>query len=157
MKLSSFIGHVQTSIDAKGRTAYPREFRRFLTEEDGEELVIAPGPEQSLMLYTLPEWERYIAVLENRPRTQANERFLAQTKQYAAFCEMDGQNRITIPAVLQQHAMLEGQVVFASGSRGKTTQLWRPERYNEKFGLNTPEALAAFDSSYYDVDHQEVR
>lgn len=148
---------MQTTIDAKGRTAYPREFRNLLTTEDGDVHVLAPGPEQSLMLYTVTEWHRYLTVLENRPRTLNNERFLAQTKQFAAEVSLDGQNRISIPNHLQRYALLEGQVVFAAGSRGKTIQLWRPDRFDAKFGLSTPEALLAFDASYYENDIQEVR
>jgi len=155
MRIQSFIGQARTSIDSKGRTAFPKEFRKFLSEEDGAEVVIGPGPQQSLILYTVEEWNKFLDELYSRPRTQANEHFIAQLISSSHQCELDGQNRVSIPPTLQKHALLTNDVVFAA-RRGKTASLWNPERYDNLFGLNTPDALNAFDEGFWSGVNPEV-
>ena len=62
--------------------------------------------------------------------------------------ELDGQNRILLPKILLEYAGLKGEVLYVQAS-GKTLELWNPERFNEKFGLQTNEAIAAFDAAFY--------
>jgi MraZ protein len=62
--------------------------------------------------------------------------------------ELDGQNRILLPKVLLEYAGLKGEVLYVQAS-GKTLELWNPERYNAKYGLETEDAMAAFDAAFY--------
>jgi MraZ protein len=155
MRIESFIGQARTSIDSKGRTAFPREFRKFLSEEDGAEIVIGPGPQQSLILYTVKEWNSFMDELYARPRTQANEHFIQQMTTMSHTCELDGQNRISIPPTLQRFASLQNEVVFAA-RRGKTAGLWNPERFDAIYGLITPQSIDAFDAGFFTGSIQEV-
>ncbi|HSQ41431.1 MAG TPA: MraZ family transcriptional regulator [Fibrobacteraceae bacterium] len=155
MRIESFIGQARTSIDAKGRTAFPREFRRFLTEDDGQELVISLGPNNCLFLYTVKEWNQFMLELESRPRTEKNELFISILKANSFPCELDGQNRIFIPSVLRNRAQIQNDVVFAP-QRGKTASLWNPQRYDALYGLNTPEQLAAFDAGFWSGSSSEA-
>jgi len=154
MRLQSFIGQARTSIDSKGRTAFPREFRKFLTEEDGAEVVVGFGPKQSLILYTVKEWNQFMQELSQRPRTQMNQQFMEQLISTAHFSELDGQNRITLPPHLQKHALLTTDVIFAA-RMGKTASLWNPDRYDSIYGLKTPEALEAFDAGFWSGENRE--
>jgi MraZ protein len=156
MQMQSFIGQARTSIDSKGRTAFPREFRRFLSEEDGAEFVVTWGPRQSLILFTIKEWNDFQSELAARPFTQANSRFMEQIQHNAAFCEMDCQNRISIPPALQKFASLKDDVVFAA-RRNKTASLWNPERFDAIYGTSTPDALEAFDAGFFPGNNPEVQ
>ena len=146
MNFTSFIGQAQTAIDGKGRSSFPREFRRQLGPTEGDEFVVTRGPNQTLRLFTLPEYEKFMADLDSRSdRRQADlvRRGLAPT-----VVELDGQNRILLPKILLEYAGLKGEVLYVQAS-GKTLELWNPERFNEKFGLQTNEAMAAFDAAFY--------
>lgn len=146
MNFTSFIGQAQTAIDGKGRSSFPREFRRQLGPTEGDEFVITRGPNQTLRLFTLQEYEKFMADLDSRSdRRQADlvRRGLAPT-----VVELDGQNRILLPKILLEYAGLKGEVLYVQAS-GKTLELWNPERFNEKFGLQTNEAIAAFDAAFY--------
>ena len=56
MNFTSFIGQAQTAIDGKGRTSFPREFRRQLSASEGNEFVVTRGPDRTLRLFVLPEF-----------------------------------------------------------------------------------------------------
>ena len=146
MNFTSFIGQAQTAIDGKGRSAFPREFRRQLVTSDGERFVVTRGPAQTLRLFTLPEYEKFMADLDQRSdRRQAD---LVRRGLCPTVVELDGQNRILLPKILLEFAGLKGEVLYVQAS-GKTLELWNPERFNAKYGLQTTEDIAAFDAAFY--------
>lgn len=146
MNFTSFIGQAQTAIDGKGRSSFPREFRRQLSASEGSEFVVTRGPDQTLRLFTLPEYEKFMADLDCRSdRRQAD---LVRRGLHPTVVELDGQNRILLPKILLEFAGLKGEVLYVQ-ARGKTLELWNPERYEAKFGLQTNEAIAAFDAAFY--------
>ena len=146
MNFTSFIGQAQTAIDGKGRSAFPREFRRQLQTSDGDQFVVTRGPAQTLRLFTLPEYEKFMADLDCRSdRRQAD---LVRRGLCPTVVELDGQNRILLPKILMEFAGLKGEVLYVQAS-GKTLELWNPERFNAKYGLQTNEDIAAFDAAFY--------
>lgn len=146
MNFTSFIGQAQTAIDGKGRSSFPREFRRQLGPTEGEQFVVTRGPAQTLRLFTLPEYEKFMADLDCRSdRRQAD---LVRRSLWPTVVELDGQNRILLPKVLLEYAGLKGEVLYVQAS-GKTLELWNPERYNAKYGLESEDAIAAFDAAFY--------
>ncbi|MBO5532350.1 MAG: MraZ family transcriptional regulator [Fibrobacter sp.] len=146
MSSSLFIGQAQTAIDGKGRSSFPREFRRQLLPSDGEKLVVTRGPARTLRLYTLPEYEKFMADLDSRSdRRQAD---LVRRGLCPTVVELDGQNRILLPKILLEYAGLKDEVLYVQAS-GKTLELWNPERFNAMYGLTTEDAVAAFDAAYY--------
>lgn len=156
MPIIGFIGRAKTAIDDKGRTSFPREFRRALTPEDGREVVVTIGPQGSLILFTAPEWERYTARLEKRPRTRENLNFISLIHNSANISELDGQNRISLTRVQMDYAGLTSEVVFAAGM-GKTLELWSPENFERMYPLQTPSDREAFDKAFYDDMNEEPR
>ena len=94
MSFTSFIGQAQTAIDGKGRSSFPREFRRQLEASDGKEFVVTRGPAQTLRLFTVPEYEKFMADLDSRSdRRQAD---LVRRSLWPTVVELDGQNRILL-------------------------------------------------------------
>lgn len=146
MNFSSFIGQAQTAIDGKGRSSFPREFRRQLTDADGSEFVVTRGPEQTLRLFTLPEYEKFMADLD----TWSDRRLADKVRRglCPAFVELDGQNRILLPKKLLEYAGLKDEVLYGQAS-GKTLELWNPERFEAKYGLNNEDDIASFDAAFY--------
>ena len=146
MDFTSFIGQAQTAIDGKGRTSFPREFRRQLTASEGNEFVVTRGPDRTLRLFVLPEFEKFMADLDSwSDRRQAD---VVRRNLCPSVVEMDGQNRILLPKILLEFACLKDEILYVT-ARGKTLELWNPERYNEKYGLQTNDAIEAFDAAFY--------
>lgn len=146
MNFTYFIGQAQTAIDGKGRTAFPREFRRQLTAAEGEEFVVTRGPDRTLRLYVLPEYEKFMADLDSRPDRRQTENL--RRALCATFVALDGQNRILLPKNLLEYAGLDREVLYVPAS-GKTLEMWNPDTYNAKFGFNTEADFAAFDAAFY--------
>lgn len=146
MNFTSFIGQAQTAIDGKGRSSFPREFRRQLSPADGSEFVVTRGPDRTLRLFVLSEFEKFMADLDSRSdRRQAD---IVRRGLCPAFVELDAQNRILLPKILLEYAGLKDEVLYLQ-ARGKTLELWNPERFNAQFGLQTNESVDAFDAAFY--------
>lgn len=150
MELDEFIGQAQTAIDEKGRTPFPREFRRVLSEEEGRSLVVSHGPRDSLILFTLAEYRKFVAHIEARPATPKNVTFRRLFKANSHLVALDGQNRILLSKSDIAYAKLEGEVFYVARS-GKSAELWNPSIYNAKYGLLTEEDLAAYDDGFFDA------
>ena len=148
MSLSRFIGKAQTAIDGKGRSSFPREFRRQLGPTAGNEFVVTCGPNHTLRLYLVSEFDKFMAEIDALKDRQKAEIFRNQLE--ATIVEMDGQNRILIPKNLLEYAGLTTEVMYAA-DRGWSLDLWNPERYNEKYGKKTEEDLKTFDDLFYNI------
>ncbi len=149
MELNEFIGQAQTAIDEKGRTPFPREFRRLLSEEEGRSLVVSFGARDSLILFTLAEYQKFVSHIDARPATPKNVTFRRQFKANSHLVALDGQNRILLSKKDMAYAKLEGEVLYVARS-GKSAELWNPSIYNSKYGFNTEEDLAEFDAGFFD-------
>ncbi|MCI6873421.1 MULTISPECIES: MraZ family transcriptional regulator [Hallerella] len=149
MELNAFIGNAKTAIDEKGRSAFPREFRRLLSEEESSSLILAYGSRDSLILFTLEEYRKFIAKIESRPQTSKNVRFNRMFKANSHYVSLDGQNRILLSKNDIAYAKLDGEVLYVARS-GKSAELWNPSIYNAKFGFNTEEDFNEFDAGFFD-------
>ena len=148
MNLPSFIGKAKTAIDGKGRTSFPREFRRQLWPTEGPEFVVTCGPDHTLRLYVLEEFAKFMAEIDAyKDRYQAE---IFRNQLDATPVELDGQNRILIPKDLLEYAGLTTEVVYAAGRR-RSLDLWNPERYNEKYGKKSDADLKTFDEMFYKI------
>ncbi len=146
MIFRTFIGEAKTAIDEKGRTAFPREFRRQLAEDEKENLVVTRGPEGSLRVYVYAEFEKFMQELDNRRDPRQAERVRSQLSM--ALLALDGQNRILLPKNLLEKAGLKSEVLWVP-SRGKTLALWNPQTFAARFDLNSDESRAEFDAAFY--------
>lgn len=149
MSYESFIGKAKTAIDEKGRTSFPKEFRRLLSDEESQRMVIAFGPQRSLILFVLPEYEKFMEALLARPKTPETMTFLRRFHSSTHFVGLDGQNRIMLTREDMQYANLSGDVVFAARS-GKTLELWNPTAYDTTYGFNCEADYASYDKGFYD-------
>ena len=149
MSYESFIGKAKTAIDEKGRSSFPKEFRRLLSDEEGRRMVISFGPQRSLILFSLAEYEKFMEALQARPKTPETMTFQRRFHSSTHFVGLDGQNRITLTREDMQYANLSDEVLFAARS-GKTLELWNPTTYESLYGFNNDADFNSYDAGFYD-------
>ena len=137
-----FIGQAKSAIDGKGRCAFPREFRRQLTPEDGNEFVLTKWTEGRLRLFVMSEHDKFMDELDHWPDRKLAERYRLWLQ--STLVELDGQNRILLPKDKMNHAGLTNSVTFVE-YRGKSLELWNTDAYEAKIASQSEEDQALFD------------
>ena len=108
-----FYGEFGYKIDEKGRVPLPPKFRNYL--KDG--VVLTPGAEKCITVYTVPEWRKLSSTLTNSPLSRSKMRKLSRALFATAFStRIDNQGRIAIPAPLREHAEIVDEVVVAGSN-----------------------------------------
>jgi len=124
-------GTFPRTIDDKQRLAMPKRLRDVMTPENTEQvLIIAPGTDGSLALYTEESFSRLADQLAASPPTGQDVRafsrlFFSQAERL----ELDGQGRIRIPVELASLAGL-GKEVILVGVRDHL-ELWDRQRWQD--------------------------
>ncbi|MEK7622731.1 MAG: division/cell wall cluster transcriptional repressor MraZ [Patescibacteria group bacterium] len=120
------IGHYQTKIDLKGRTALPVKFKQAL----GQKAIITAGYEQSLMIVSNKDWQQVVGQITNQKLTlepaRATDRFLLGS---AFEIDLDSQGRFIIPKYLRDYAQIQTAAVFIGV--GNRVELWSESRWTE--------------------------
>lgn len=138
-----FIGQAKSAIDGKGRCAFPREFRRQMTAEDGSDFVITNWAKDRLRLFVRSEYNKFKAEVDRWPDRKAAQFYRMHLQ--AAVVELDGQNRILLPKDKILFAGLTNSVTFVDSVGGKSLELWNTEKYEAQFSKNAEEDLAEFE------------
>jgi len=108
-----FYGEFDYKIDEKGRVPLPPKFRNAL--KDG--VVLTPGAEKCITVYTVPEWRKLSTSLTNSPISRSKMRKLSRALFATAFStRIDNQGRIALPAPLREHAEIVDEVVVAGSN-----------------------------------------
>lgn len=116
-----FRGLAACSIDIKGRVTVPSNYRKILTEEADDKLVLTIDTEdRCLLLYPLPRWlviEEELGKLPSfHPATRRIRRLLIG---HATDLELDRQGRILLPNLLREYAGLHDKSVMMVGLGNK--------------------------------------
>jgi len=121
-----FIGEYIYSIDNKKRLAIPSKFRPSL----GKKAVITRGLDNSLVIYSLEEWQKVAKKLENLPNSQADSRgFTRIMLSGATEVQLDKLGRILIPDYLKDYAFFKkGVAIIGLSNR---IEIWAEERWQE--------------------------
>ena len=124
----SFRGRFDHTLDNKGRVSVPAGYRMEIQRLGGDAAPILTRGKDHLLLYPARTWE----AIEESLASKSN--LLPNVQSYARFliggcteCPVDGQGRITIPAVLRNHADLEGKITLA-GVLDKI-EIWNHDRF----------------------------
>ena len=118
-------GTYEHSIDSKGRLFIPAR----LKEELGDSFHLAMGADECLTIYPQSAWEglcQRAEELEDEEDIEAMEVFFAQSYR----CVLDAQNRIVIPPLLREYAMLEKDVVITGSNN--VARIWNADRWAQK-------------------------
>ena len=136
-----FFGEFNYKIDEKGRMPIPPRFRKEL--KDG--VVIAPGVERCINVYTLTEWKKLAATLTSGPLTRDKLRKLNRAVFATAFnVTMDGQGRVALPIPLRDYAEIIEDVVIAGANT--YLEIWNQTLWEEEKAVSQEQAWQIIES-----------
>jgi MraZ protein len=108
-----FYGEYEYKIDEKGRVPVPPRFRNNFKEG----VVLTPGAERCITLYTLLDWKKLSTALTGNTLGRSKMRKLNRVLFATAFTtRIDNQGRIPIPAPLREHAGIGEDAVIAGAN-----------------------------------------
>ncbi|MDR1033275.1 MAG: division/cell wall cluster transcriptional repressor MraZ [Bifidobacteriaceae bacterium] len=130
------LGTFSPKFDEKGRIILPARFRDVF--RDG--LVIAPGQEYCLYVYSASEFKRIAAAISGQAVASRDERAYNRILFSGAMDTVpDKQGRIPIPRVLRDYAKLTSEIVCIGV--GKRAEIWDKEQW-EEYSKQHEEAFA---------------
>lgn len=102
------IGEYTHTLDDKNRLSLPVKFRK----EMGKRVVLAPGLDTCLSIFTEKEWEKISAKLSESSMLQTDNRSFARFMfGQAVDTDVDASGRILIPEHLRERSKLGAKVV----------------------------------------------
>ncbi len=121
------IGEYRHTIDGKNRLSLPAKFR----QEMGSKVVITPGLDSCLFIFTIGEWEKiseHLSVTGNSILQADNRSLNRYLLGRAVEVEIDGAGRMLIPEHLRERAKLTSKVVCI-GVRDRV-EIWDENNWN---------------------------
>ncbi len=136
-----FYGEFDYKIDEKGRVPLPPKFRSAL--KDG--VVLTPGAEKCITVYTVPEWRKLSATLTNSPLSRSKMRKLSRALFATAFStRIDNQGRVAIPAPLREHAEIVDEVTVIGSNT--YLEIWNNIHWEEEKEVSQEQAWQIIES-----------
>ncbi len=136
-----FLGEFEYRIDEKGRVLIPPKFRRELKEG----VVLTPGVERCINLYSLSEWKKVAATLTTGSVMPSKLRKLNRAIFATAFTlNIDGQGRIALPIPLREYAGIEDEAVVAGANT--YLELWNKEQWESEKAVSQEQAWQIIES-----------
>jgi MraZ protein len=121
------IGEYRHTIDDKNRLSLPAKFR----QEMGKKVVITPGLDSCLFVFTTNEWEKiseHLSVTGSSILQADNRSLNRYLLGRAVEVEVDAVGRMLLPEHLRVRAKLESKVVFI-GVRDRV-EIWDETTWN---------------------------
>ena len=134
--MKTFLGKIDAKLDAKGRVFVPSVFRKVLSEEERERVVVRmEADERYLVVYPESVWNRQVVELQSKLNEwdPEDQMLLMQFVGDAEVLEFDAQGRVLLPKRLQVRMGLESEVVFV-GMVDKIA-MWSKFMYEEQFAV----------------------
>ncbi len=136
-----FFGEFEYKVDEKGRVPIPPKFRGEL--KGG--VVLTPGVENCINVYTLVEWKKVAATLTTGSITPSKLRRLNRAIFATAFTlNLDGQGRIALPMPLREYAGIKDEVVVAGANT--YLELWNKEQWESEKAISREQAWQIIES-----------
>ena len=136
-----FLGEFEYKLDEKGRVPLPPKFRRELREG----VVLTPGVERCILVYTLAEWKKLAASLTSGPVARSKLRRLNRAIFATAFSlNIDGQGRIALPVPVREYAGIEDEVVVVGANN--YLELWNKEQWEAEKAISQEQAWQIIES-----------
>ncbi|MCR4927336.1 MAG: division/cell wall cluster transcriptional repressor MraZ [Lachnospiraceae bacterium] len=145
MAVSRMIGTRSNKMDSKGRVAVPAKWRDQL----GEDIVLTPGSENCIYVYSTESFDAMCAAIENAPAMSNPEVRQTMRKLLGESDEMtlDKQGRILINTDLRKYADLKDDDDILFKGVGDHLEIWDRETW-EKYdaGFSIAEGSKSFAS-----------
>ncbi len=139
-----FAGEYLCKVDEKGRFIVPSPIREQL-EAEGRGVIFLKGPEQSLWVYGMAEWEKVLDRTKTKLDDDQSRLFMHFVVSEAGTSEVDKTGRILIPSRLRKIVPVdEDQEIILLGLYHRM-EVWSPaewrryiakteDRYEEHLG-----------------------
>jgi len=136
-----FFGEFEYKIDEKGRVPIPPKFRKELKEG----VVLTLGVEKCISAYPLADWKKLAATLTTGSVTPSKLRRLNRAVFATAFSlNIDGQNRVALPASLREYAEIVDEVVIAGANT--YLEIWNKVLWEEEKAISREQAWQIIES-----------
>lgn len=120
------IGEYTHTLDDKNRMSLPVKFRK----EMGKCVVIAPGLDNCLSVFTTKEWEKVSSKLSDSSMIATDNRSFSRFMfGQAVLVDVDAQGRILIPENLKSRSSLTSRVVVI-GVQNRA-EIWNEKAWND--------------------------
>ena len=133
-----FTGNIDAKLDSKGRVFLPAAFRRILSGENEEGLVLRRDVFQKcLVLYPLSVWNKRVDAITERtnPFDRRGQENLRHWVAGSESISMDSDGRILIPKRYLEKAEIEAEVRFLG--MDDTIEIWNRKKADELFEDDT--------------------
>jgi MraZ protein len=139
-----FHGQVRTSVDHKGRTSVPSNYRAELIESAEAGFMVAMSLDPCLVAYPAARWREFgqrlagMAAEHDAAARTARRWYLGGTFTLT----LDGHGRVLLPPALREWGGVGKEVVWVGV--GDHLEVWDPERFAaaQRRVLADPEAVA---------------
>jgi MraZ protein len=134
--MKTFLGKIDAKLDAKGRVFVPSVFRKVLSEDERERIVVRmEADEKYLLVYPESGWNKQVLDLQSKLNEwdPEDQMLLMQFVGDAEVLEFDAQGRVLLPKRLQMRMGLESEVVFVG--MVDRIAMWNKSMYEEQFAV----------------------
>jgi MraZ protein len=123
-----FAGEYLCKVDEKGRFIVPSPIREQM-EADGQAVMFLKGAEQSLLLYSMKEWEQVLERTKSSLDEDQSRLFMHFVVSEAGSSDIDKTGRILIPGRLRKLVPVdEDQEIILVGLYHRM-ELWNPSEW----------------------------
>ena len=136
LNMKTFLGKIDAKLDAKGRVFVPAVFRKVLSEEERERVVVRmETDEKYLVVYPESVWNRQVMELQSKLNEwdPEDQMLLMQFVGDAEVLDFDAQGRVLLPKRLQGRLGGDSELVFVG--MVDRIALWSKSKYDEQFAM----------------------
>jgi MraZ protein len=123
-----FAGEYLCKVDEKGRFIVPSPIREQI-EADGQAVTFLKGPEQSLLIYSLKEWEKVLDRTKTTLDEDQSRLFMHFVVSEAGTSEIDKTGRILIPGRLRKQIPLDEDLEIILVGMYHRMEIWNPSEW----------------------------
>lgn len=134
--MKTFLGKIDAKLDAKGRVFVPSVFRKVLSEEEKERIVVRmEADEKYLLVYPESVWNKQVLDLQLKLNEwdPEDQMLLMQFVGDAEMLDFDAQGRVLLPKRLQSRLGGDSELVFVG--MVDRIALWGKSKYDEQFAM----------------------
>ena len=134
--MKTFLGKIDAKLDAKGRVFVPSVFRKVLSEDERERIVVRmEADEKYLLVYPESVWNKQVLDLQSKLNEwdPEDQMLLMQFVGDAEMLEFDAQGRVLLPKRLQVRLGGDSELIFVG--MVDRIALWSKSMYEEQFAM----------------------
>ena len=125
-----FQGHVNTSLDEKGRIIIPVKFRKHILPEANNTLNVTMGRDNCIWLFPSNEWIKVLTTIQStNPYSEEEVEMRRRMLFHAIDLTLDSQHRLIVPQQLITDVGIDKEVLMLG--QIERIELWNPVTYNK--------------------------